>query len=336
MVQLILLGEAWGKEEEAEGKPFVGSAGYILNTMLSQVGISRSECHVTNVFNFRPQPSNDVKNLCGPKAEGIPGLPPLIKGKYVNAQYAPELDRLYRELAFHKPNLVVALGATAAWAMLGTTGIRAIRGAPLLGRDNIKVLPTYHPAAIMRDWSLRPITLSDLAKASREQHFPDLRRPQRFIHTAPSLGDLAAFERDYIDPSRDLSIDIETIGTQITEIGFAPSVDRCLVVPFYDRTQTDGNYWRSLHDELAAWAWVRRQCAKPHTKVFQNGLYDMHFTWRQYGIRMNVEKNDDTMLMHHAEQPEMEKGLGFLGSVYTDEAAWKFMREKHETAKRED
>jgi len=82
---------------------------------------------------------------------------------------------------------------------------------------------------------------------------------------------------------------------------------------------------------LTAWNYVRRWCQKP--SVFQNGLYDIHFLWRRYGISV-PNAIDDTMLMHHAFQPEMEKGLGFLASIYTDEQSWKFMR-KTDTIKKE-
>lgn len=339
MPNLMLLGEAWGKDEEMEGKPFVGTAGHILNGMLRQIGIARSECYLTNVFNLRPEPSNDVSNLCGPKVDAIPGLTFLTRGKYVAAKYAPELQRLQREIETVRPNLIVALGATAAWSLLGTSGIKSIRGAPtfgsLLGSNGIKVLPTYHPSAVGRDWALRPIVLSDLDKAKRESTFSDLRRPKRFIHLAPSYNDLIEFEHRYIRPSPSLSIDIETQSDQITCIGFAPSHERCLVVPLYDPARSDGNYWRSLAEELKVWAWIRRMCGLRKRLVFQNGLYDMHVLWKIYGITCPFAE-DDTMLLHHALQPEMEKSLGFMASLYTDEASWKFMRKKHETLKKED
>lgn len=335
VAKMFLLGEAWGEQEAYEGKPFVGPSGHILNSMLRQVGISRDECYLSNVFNLQPQPKNDIINLCGPKSEGIPGMPVLSKGKYVRAEYAPELQRLYKEVERERPNVIVALGATAAWALCGTTGIRNIRGAPLTSRQGVKVLPTYHPAAIMRDWSLRPTVLSDLTKAVREQEYPDIRRPQRFIHIEPSLNDLVDFEREFIDSSPTLSADIETFDVQITCIGFAPSIDRCLVVPFVDMARPGNNYWRTLDEELVAWEWVRRQCLKQRKFIFQNGLYDIHILWRQYGITVPWA-DEDTMLKHHAMQPEMEKSLGYLGSIYTDEQQWKFMRKKHETLKKED
>src|SRR5687767_10681475 len=105
--KIMLVGEAWGAEEAEAKAPFIGASGRILNHMLRQTGIVREECFVTNVFNFQPQPKNDIINVCGPKAEGIPGMPALTKGKYANAKYAPELKRLYSEIASVRPNLVV-------------------------------------------------------------------------------------------------------------------------------------------------------------------------------------------------------------------------------------
>ena len=323
-----------GKDEEAAGLPFVGASGRIFNGMLSQVGIDRDECLVTNVFNLRPKPTNDIKNLCGPKVEGIPGMPWIAKGKYVKREYAKELSRLYDELHRFQPNVIVALGATASWALLHTTGIRKIRGAIAESIHGFKVLPTYHPAAVMREWKTRPIVLADLLKAKRESTFPEIRRPQRYVHIEPSLSDIKEFFHEYIEPSPDLSIDIETKGTTITCIGFAPSIDRALVIPFYDPLQKDGNYWRAFAEEMKAWEWVRRFCGLRKRIVFQNGLYDMAFLWRTMGITVPYAA-EDTMLLTHAQQPEMEKSLGFLASVHTDEASWKFMRNS-DTNKKED
>lgn len=340
--KIMFVGEAFGEDEEREGKPFVGMSGKLLNQMLAQVGINRGESYVTNVFNLRPQPKNDIENLAGPKGTALPGYPAVKSGKYIRAEYAGELDRLFREIKAERPNLIVALGATAAWALLGTTGIKKVRGAPSLLSGPalaavgyaVKVLPTYHPAAILREWSLRAITIMDLAKAQREAEYPELRRPSRLIWTQPTLEDLAEYERDYILPNLDLSIDIETAADQITCVGFAPTTSSAIVVPFVDPLQKDGNYWRTIEEELIAWGYVRRWCALPKAKVGQNFLYDMHRLWKTMGVP--VDNTDDTMLLHHALQPELEKGLGFLATIYTDELAWKFMRTKHETLKKED
>jgi DNA polymerase len=335
--RIALIGEAWGEEEERFGIPFVGKTGQLLNILLHQAGIVREECHITNVFNLRPKPKNDIINLCGLKRDGIPGWPALTKGKYVNAQYAPEITRLHAELRAVNPNLIIALGGTAAWSVLRTSGIRAFRGSTVMSPFG-KVLPTYHPSAVARDWTLRPIVLSDLEKARHEAEYPEVIRPERSVWVDPTYDDLIAFETQYINPSRNLSADIETIGNQITCIGFAPTSSISLVVPFYDPRKPDANYWPSLGMEMKVWAWVRRQLLKRKRFIFQNGLYDIGLLWREYGMIV-PHAEADTMLLHHALQPEMEKGLGFLGSIYTNEAPWKFEHRRaktNETLKLED
>ena len=59
----MLIGEAWGEKEEELHVPFVGASGWILDGMLSQVGLNRRDCYITNVFNLRPKPSNDVHSF---------------------------------------------------------------------------------------------------------------------------------------------------------------------------------------------------------------------------------------------------------------------------------
>lgn len=333
---VMLIGEAWGKDEEEQGKPFVGSAGKMLKALMGHAGISYNECYVTNVFNLRPKPTNDIKNLCGKKVEGVPGWPAIQQGKYIRHEYLPELQRLIAEVDHVRPSLIIGVGATPAWALLKTRGIRGIRGSPHYylspKHGRIKFFPTYHPSAVLREYSLRGIVLADLEKARREMEYPEIRRPRREIWLEPTLDDLRIFEEKYILPSPDLSVDIETAGDQITMIGFAPTIDRALNLPFYDAER--GNYWRTLEEELQAWYWVKRILEMKKRITGQNFLYDIKFLWGKMGMPP-IHFEHDTMLLHHALQPEMEKGLGFLGSIYTDEQAWKFMRH-NETVKKED
>lgn len=323
-MKIALVGEAWGAEEERARVPFVGPAGYCLNKMLQLAEINRHECLVTNVFNLRPK-GNDIGDLCdGKKGDIIQGKPPIKAGKYIRSEYQPQLDRLYMELSSVRPHVIVALGGTAMWALCNTTGISKLRGA-VTSSPHGKVLPTYHPAAVLRDWSLRPITIADLAKAKREAAYPEIRRPEREIWIEPSLSDIESFFWRYLQPASIIAIDIETLKDQITCIGFAPSAQIALVIPFTDFRKESCSYWSTPEMEKEAWQWVRRICGLPARKLFQNGLYDLHFLWRRYGITCS-NVTDDTLLLHHALQPEMPKGLGFLGSIYTNEPAWKLMR----------
>lgn len=331
-MKIAFVGEAYGADEEREGRPFVGAPGRLLRALCHQVGIDLSDALVTNVFNLRPPGNkNDLAGFCGSKAEGIPGKPYLVRGKYVRAEYASELVRLREELDAFAPNLVVALGATPTWALLDTSGgIKQYRGAPAMSSWGYKVLPTYHPSAVLRDYTLRPILIADLAKAKEEAEFPAVVRPAREVWIDPTLADIDHFITEYIIPNPRLSVDIETKSESITCIGFAPTPHVALVIPFWDATKPDGNYWPTLAEELAAWDKVRYILSLGKEGVFHNGMYDLSFMWRTMGLTM-PSATHDTMLLHHALQPEMLKSLGFLATLYTDEVSWKFMRHQAET-----
>jgi DNA polymerase len=331
---LMIVSDYWSEEDEIAGRPLSGSAGKFLRFMLSTKGIEMNDAYITCVFNRR---ITDLKSACVSKGEGVSGLPPVFPKKYLPAKFAPDLARFHKEVRNANPTCILALGNVAAWALLGASGIKKIRGTPLYytgAHRPIKVLPTYHPTAVFREYSLKPVLFADLDKLHEELKFPEIRRPQRSIWIEPNLDDLMHFEREHILSASCLSVDIETAGTMITCIGFAPSPQLGIVVPFTDAAQKDGSYWRTPEEEVEALLWCKRQCERPITKVGQNFLYDMQHLWRNYGIRIGGSVQD-TMLLHHALQPEMEKGLGFLGSIYTREASWKFMRHK-ETIKRED
>jgi uracil-DNA glycosylase len=341
MTDIAIVGEAYGEQEERARMPFVGASGYELTRMLDEAGIRRADCFLTNVFNLRPE-RNDVESLCGPKVDSISGLPAIKNGKYVLAKYSREIVRLLDELSSVRPNLIIALGNTATWALLHNTGISKIRGTVTttpfsIGGGFLKVLPTYHPAAVLRDWSLRPVTVLDLAKAGRESTFPEIRRPKTWVHYPESLDDLESFYEQHLVNAPYIAFDIETSGSQITCVGFAPSEEIALVVPFVDNRVIDGDrgsFWRTLREESLAWQFVRRVLDLPCPKFGQNTLYDIHFLWRGYGITVR-NYVDDTMLLHHALQPESNKGLGFLGSVYTNRSSWKTMRTKVLTISKE-
>ena len=335
--RIAFVGEAWGEHEERLRMPFVGPAGYLLNKLLDEAEIRRADCLLTNVFNLKPGPKNDIETLCVPKSQDTSRLPPLRAGKYLHSSHLPELARLRSELLEYQPTCIVALGGTASWALLHDSRISRIRGttSAAISPPGLKVLPTYHPAAVLRQWDLRPVTLLDFLKAKREAEFPEVRRPSRIIWTDPTLQDLETFFHDYLVSASHIAFDIETAGREITCIGFAPRTDLALVIPFVDHRR-GGNYWQSHSDESQAWRIVRRILDLPVPKVTQNGLYDVRFLWESYGIPVR-NWAEDTMLLHHSLWIESEKGLGFLGSVYTNEPSWKLMRSKEaHTIKQED
>ncbi len=369
--KILLVGEAWGESEAMLRLPFVGAAGQELWRMLGQAAegkidlyehqralramrygpawvrsrtqwLEQSSIALTNVFNFQP-PGNSLEPLLVKKTECGEGytLPPLTRGNFVPRALLPELSRLFSEIGMAKPNLVVALGNTACWALLRATNIGSIRGTVAAGvaqqeysGRNPKVLPTYHPAGVLRQWNWRPIVVADFIKAFRECQFPEIIRPQRQVKINPTQAEIIQFVEFCEATKPPLAIDIETGNGQIKTVGFAPSKTQALVIPFVDKSSS-ASYWPSLATELEVWNLVKRLLATPGEKIFQNGVYDL-----QYLMRMGLRASgpiQDTMLFHHSIFPEMLKGLGFLGSVYTQEASWKLMRRaKPDTEKRDE
>lgn len=363
MTDIVIVGEAWGENEARIQQPFVGSSGIELLRMLDEGGVIEltsedqsyiykfwsdrdprlidmvwrlhPEIYRTNVFNIRPR-GNKIEDLCGPREEGISGLPTFGKSKYFRREFEGEIDRLARELLDQNPNLIIACGNTPCWALLGNTKISTIRGTTHLSTHTVegyKVLPTWHPAFIMRSWEHRPTCVADLIKAARESKFPEIRRPKCEIWIEPSLDDIREFKSRYIDNCKLLSVDIETAGRAVTCIGFAPRPDVAIVIPFVKARRTGRNYFLNPTSEREAWRIIAEILGDAsHRKTFQNGMYDISFLWRAYGIKV-MNADEDTMLLHHALYPESEKSLGYLGSIYTDHGSWKKMRVNTDTIK---
>ena len=138
--------------------------------------------YLTNVFLKQP-PGNKINAYMVTLAQAKalqPGydLPKHSPGRYVHPQYVDYLSNLRTLAEGLRPNLVLALGGTAAWACLGVSGIGAHRGfiapssdGPGLPRG-LKVLPTWHPAAVLRNWSLRVQLMADLDKARARSRLP--------------------------------------------------------------------------------------------------------------------------------------------------------------------
>jgi uracil-DNA glycosylase len=375
MTPLFLLAEARGEAEARHSSTLIGASGIELLRMMGEAQLidlspvdhglidlyyrtndnrhiiaiwaNHPEVHRTNVFNIHP-PGNNLAHFLGAKSDAIPGYPalkltinksgPRPAGNFVRAEFAPELDKLGDELIKHNPNLVICLGNVALWALTGSTGIAKLRGTTLLSTHtaaDFKLLPTYHPSAVLRNYDLRPTVIADFMKAKRESTHADIHRPPRQIWIEPSIEDIHHFIATHILRCPLLSVDIETSADRITCIGFAPRADLAIVIPFDDARRADNNYWPTAHDERSAWRAIRDVLEDPSIpKLFQNGAYDIAFLWRSMKIKV-LGAAHDTMLLHHALQPESLKSLGYLGSIYSDEGSWKHMRKREKTIKRD-
>jgi len=304
--RIAIVGEAPGADEVSQGAPFVGLSGKELTRMLAEAGIERSECFITNACKYRP-PGNDISEFLtkqGPTPELAAGI-----------------AELQRELDTVRPNIIIALGNTPLWALTGHKGITKWRGSVLeyttLGGHKCKLLPTYHPAAILRQWEWRAIAVMDLRRAAREAATPTLTYPQYRFTIRPSFAAtqrvLAALQREVTLRPYRLAVDIETRGGHIACIGIAWSPLDAICIPFMC-VEDESGYW-SAEEELALVRALRDLLTHPNAQVVgQNFIYDAQFFWKHYHWLPHV--TDDTMVAQHVLFAGMPKGLDFLASMY--------------------
>lgn len=335
-------------DEQRLGQIMVGSTGKMFHKMCEILNLNVENCLLTYALSQKPaqeNPAHFFNNKNSYKAllkEGKSRSKFPVNGfGFLKEEYEGEIDRLETELNACKPNVIIAMGSIALWALTGLDKIGTYRGTVLKSNltGGTKVLPTFSPSAVIRNFDFRPVVLSDIKKAIVESETPDIQIKERELWIEPTIEDLNKFEEQYIREDNEaspLSFDIETSGGFITCIGFAPSDSVALVIPFKDTRNALQNYWKDNKHEQQAWAWVKRILENEKiTKVAQNQTYDV--SWLSYKQNINVKgKIHDTMHAQHALQPEQQKGLGFLGSIYTNEGAWKTMAKFSKSTKRDE
>lgn len=143
--QIVLIGEAPGKQEDLQGLPFIGAAGKFLDKMLESANIKRSDVYITNIVKYRPPNNRD------PKPDEKEAFWPY----------------LLRQLDVIKPQVVVTLGRHSMEYFLPGQKIGEIHGQPKyvkLGNKKMMVVPLYHPAAALYNGSLRGTLINDFNK----------------------------------------------------------------------------------------------------------------------------------------------------------------------------
>jgi len=168
-IEIMIVGEAPGRDEIPANCPFIGRAGQLLDGLLEKSDIDRDVCYVTNVFLMRP-PHNNVKHFFVRSGKAIKEKIPYCKdlprfnGMYLLEEYVPEIIRLSDEVLAVNPKVVIALGATALWLFTGKSGITKERGI-VYDSDfvkGMKVVPTFHPSYLLRDTTKIDQTIEDL------------------------------------------------------------------------------------------------------------------------------------------------------------------------------
>ena len=335
-------------DEQRLGEIMVGSTGKMFHKMCEILELNVENCLLTHALAQKPAQENPAHFFMNKKNYSKFSKENKWRSKYpvngfgfLKTEYEGELERLQNELNACAPNIIIAMGSLALWALTGLDKIGTYRGTILKSdlTGGTKVMPTFSPSAVIRNFDFRPIVLADIKKAVEESNTPEIKIKERELWIEPEIKDLEDFEQKYIRENNEdqpLSFDIETGGGFITCIGFAPSDTVALVIPFKDKRNVLQNYWTDVAHEQQAWAWIKRILENDKiTKVAQNQTYDV--SWLEYKHNIKVAGTiHDTMHAQHALQPEQQKGLGFLGSIYTNEGAWKTMAKFSKSTKRDE
>jgi DNA polymerase len=143
--RLVFVGEGPGRDEDLQGEPFVGEAGKLLTKIIEAMGLQRSDVYICNVIKCRPPQNRDP-------------LPPEVEACS---------SFMLRQVKAINPVVIVALGKFAAQTLLATTTpISRLRGS-FHDFHGIPLMPTFHPAALLRDASLKRDVWEDMKQVMK-------------------------------------------------------------------------------------------------------------------------------------------------------------------------
>lgn len=308
MSPILIIGEAPGQQEMKAGVPFIGASGRTLNSWLHYAGLHRNRCYLTNVLDEMPpirtgSLSDALKN-----------------GSVLRADIERGYLRLHR-LISTMPNLklIAPIGNYASYGVCGrgkvewdkdAPGITQFRGSQYFyerhGR-HIPVIPTIHPAAVMRQASWEKRCVSDWVRIAGVMNNGPTSPPIRDVVTSPTLADIQAWFQS-VRTGATLAIDVESWRGRLEMVGVAKSTTEAIVIP------TVPNYWGGQPKLDEVLAILHRYLSDPSIdKIFQNGLFDCWWLSKHTTVR---GYHWDTMGMHHALDPMESHSLDFMASIY--------------------
>lgn len=328
--RIMIVGEAPGEEDVRKGYPFSGYSGTELTRMLAEANIQRGACFVTNVVR-QPAPGGDLDAFIAARKSDITQHHGIMRNKYCLPPVFEGMALLQREIELVRPNVILALGNVAMWALTGQWGITSWRGSTLLCDLPLsldykpKVIPSYSPGMVMRNWAWRPIAVMDFQRAFKASSSREYVKPERNFLVRPefvtALEVLQQLQYQCDQGPVKLAIDIETRAGHIACIGLAWSKKDAICIPLMCAERVEG-YWTSEQEAILMHAMMQLLTHPNCHGIGQNFLYDAQYFHRHLMYVPRIER--DTMLAHHACFSNMQKGLDFLSSMYCeDHVYWK-------------
>jgi DNA polymerase-1 len=311
--KIMLVGEAYGEMEEATGKPFhpEAPAGRTLDKLLYNANLRRQQCLITNVVNERP-PANNMQIFYKDKKQTI-----------YDEKIKPHLELLKQDIIRFKPNIVIALGVHALYALAGTKNMKQFHGYVMestLVRGQ-KMLATWHPQAVNFDWPIHFQVIMDLRKAVKNSTSRAMPVESRRLHASTSYLEFMQY-LDYLllDHEGPIAVDIETSDESFIDIiGIAESP-----LSAYSLQISNGlNPRFPAEQEISLWMKLAHVMAEKET-VMQNAPFDMGVLWYKYRV-LTKKLVADTLIAAHVLWPELPRSLAFLGGLCLNVPPWKHL-----------
>lgn len=312
--RLMVVGEAPGRNEVRRMRPFVGRSGRYMAAGLSTLGLTREDVHWTNAVLCDcpdPRKMKDARKACAQRLRdeitesGVPIVMP------VGAWALQSVLGRSKKPAIRKWRGTISRVAVAGGASGGSRG----SGAHLL------VMPTLHPAFVMRAPGWREVFEADFARLGRvmrEGFTAPEEHPDRRIIIARDEDTLADALRGLEDVVGD---DVETVGLGPTQTDLVclalADTKTAVVVPWSRGSDGQVPFW--AHSKKIAG--LLTETLSSRVAVTHNGPCFDHIVQARYGI--HVRRWEDTLLATHAVRSHLPKGLAFVVSMYLDTGPWK-------------
>lgn len=319
----MIIADSPSKKDLQKHMCFSGDGSIFLVKELENVGIYFKDCFAQTAIDYYP-PSGRADNVFHTKTEAKKNYDlKLVNGAYVSDRVLANAKRVWQSIDRVKPKFILCLGNLALWMLTGEQSVAKHRASMLeikRGWGVVRLLPTYHPNAVMRQKELKRVWRNDLARINVDGD--GWSRPDFKFITYPTceevLSKLVALcwraEHEAFRPVH-VSCDIETRGGMVSVLGIAWSKTEALVIPF---TSVEKPNYFNPHEEFAIITQLKKLFNHPHIEVSGQGYhYDDQYLCKLYGFKPHCTW--DTMAMAHILWTKnLPLRLDFLSSMFCD------------------
>lgn len=315
-LRLILVGEAPGRSEEKTGIPFVGQSGQFVEARLREIGVARGECHLTNAALCRGDTDDEnerAAECCAPRllreVQALPADVPIVTLGKLATKSVLGLKSILKVRGFIWKAKTISPGLARAARKTGKPK-DILRAESLEGRALLSgrtVLPTIHPAFVLRAHTWKPISQIDFRRVGRV-----LERGAGIIEdeTNALVGKPSILSR--LDTRKPISVDIETDGILPLEcnilcVGLSDGETTVVIWP-----------WRDSYAEA-----LSRFLRKCSAVVMHNGFNFDQIVMGAHGVAFDGVELEDTLIAHHTFASHLPQNLAHVTTCYVDSSPWK-------------